>query len=88
MAQSVMLKVTMQKEDLVKRLRLFAVLTTTLLVFLVVTLLIQFGFIANNRKKIQDMHNDNAALQQEIDDIEHQANYQGSDEQKKDQPQG
>ncbi len=75
----------MQKEDLLKRLRLFAVITTTAFVVLVVTLLIQFGFIAHYHAETKRLQERNAALQQEIDGLEKDIEYYQSDEYKHDQ---
>ena len=60
----------MQKEDLIKRLRLIAAITTTVFVFMVVALLVQFGFIAYYHSEIRELHNHNTELQQSIDDLE------------------
>lgn len=65
----------MQKEDLIKRLRLFAAVTTTLFVIMVVALLVQFGFIANYHKEIHDLHNHNEEIQQEIKNLQQDIEY-------------
>ena len=65
----------MQKEDLIKRLRLFAAVTTTLFVILVVALLVQFGFIAYYHSEMKNLQDRNTELQQEIDDIEKELAY-------------
>lgn len=65
----------MQKEDLIKRLRLFATITTTLFVVLIVTLLIQFGFIAYYRNEINRLHESNEELTKTVEDLEHNVNY-------------
>lgn len=72
----------MQKEDLIKRLRLFATITTTLFVVLIVTLLIQFGFIAYYRNEINRLHESNEELTKTVEDLEHNVNYYQSDEYK------
>ncbi len=60
----------MQKEDLIKRLRLFAVITTTVFVVLVVALLVQFGFIAYYHAEIRELNDRNQALTEQIDGLE------------------
>ena len=72
----------MQKEDLIKRLRLFATITTTLFVVLIVTLLIQFGFIAYYRNEVNRLHESNEELTKTVEDLEHNVNYYQSDEYK------
>lgn len=69
----------MQKEDLIKRLRLIAVITTTLLVVLVITLLVQFGFIAHNHQEIKRLQDRNTELQREIEGLENQKKYNEGD---------
>ncbi len=64
----------MQKEDLIKRLRLFATITTTLFVVLIVTLLIQFGFIAYYRNEINRLHESNEELTKTVEDLEQNLN--------------
>ena len=59
----------MQKEDLIKRIRLVATITTIAFVVLVVTLLIQFGFIAHYHTRMNDLEKRNAEMQQEIEDL-------------------
>ena len=68
----------MQKEDLIKRLRLFAAITTTLFVIMVVALLVQFGFIANYHKEIRDLKENNNQLQQEIENLQKDVAYYGA----------
>lgn len=65
----------MQKEDLIKRLRLFAAITTTLFVVLVVALLIQFGFIAHYHQEIHDLHHHNQEVQQAIENLQQDLDY-------------
>lgn len=79
MAGSVMINY-MQKEDLLKRLRLFAVITTTVFVVLVVTLLVQFGFIAHYHAETKRLKDHNAELQRAIDGLEKDVEYYQSDE--------
>ena len=57
----------MQKEDLLKRMRLVVTLTTMVLVFLVVTLLVQFGFIAYYNGERQRLQEENTKMQAELD---------------------
>lgn len=65
----------MQKEDLIKRLRLFAAITTTVFVVLVITLLIQFGFIAHYHTEMKRLQDRNTELEQEIDGLEQDIEY-------------
>lgn len=65
----------MQKEDLIKRLRLFAAITTTLFVVLIVTLLVQFGFIAYYHNQVKHLQDRNDELSQEIKDIKDELEY-------------
>lgn len=74
----------MQKEDLLKRLRLFAVITTTVFVVLVVTLLVQFGFIAHYHAETKRLEDHNAELQRAIDGLEKDIEYYQSDEYQRD----
>lgn len=67
----------MQKEDLIKRLRLFVTLTTVVFVFLVVTLLVQFGFIAYYHTTMKNLQNDNAAMKKELEDLKKDGAYWG-----------
>ena len=83
MAPSVMLK-KMQKEDLIKRLRLFATLTTTLFVVLIVVLLVQFGFIAHYHTEMKRLQDDNQQMQTEIDNLQQDISYYQSDDYKQD----
>lgn len=59
----------MQKEDLLKRMRLFVTITTVAFVVLVVTLLIQFGFIAFYHTEMKRLHDDNLRMQEEIENL-------------------
>lgn len=59
----------MQKEDLLKRLRLVVTITTVAFAVLIVTLLIQFGFIAHYHTQINKLQDDNVAMQEEIQDL-------------------
>ena len=83
MADSVMINY-MQKEDLLKRLRLFAVITTTVFVVLVVTLLVQFGFIAHYHAETKRLEDRNAELQRAIDGLEKDIEYYQSEEYQRD----
>lgn len=65
----------MQQEDLLKRIRLFATITTVAFVVLVVTLLIQFGFIAYYHTQLTELSKDNVAMQQEIEDLKAEIEY-------------
>lgn len=65
----------MQKEDLLKRIRLFATLSTIAFVVLIVTLLIQFGFITYYRSEIKQLQQDNVQMQEEIEDIKKEIEY-------------
>lgn len=70
---------SMQKEDLIKRLRLFVTLTTVVFVVLVVTLLIQFGFIAYYHTQMKNLQNDNASIKKELEDLKKDQDYWGPD---------
>lgn len=65
----------MQKEDLLKRIRLFATLSTVAFVVLIVALLIQFGFITYYRSEIKQLQQDNVEMQKEIEDIRKDIEY-------------
>jgi len=65
----------MQKEDLLKRIRLFATLSTVAFVVLIVVLLIQFGFITYYRSEIKQLQQDNVQMQKEIEDIRKDIEY-------------
>lgn len=65
----------MQKEDLIKRIRLFATIATTAFVFLIVTLLVQFGFIAHYHTEMSELEKRNAEMQQEIDGLKAENEY-------------
>lgn len=65
----------MQKEDLLKRIRLFATLTTVAFAVLIVTLLIQFGFITYYRSEIKQMQQENAQMREEIQQIKDDIEY-------------
>lgn len=70
-----MLIYIMQKEDLIKRMRLIAVITTTVFVFLVVALLIQFGFITYYHTEMKKLQDRNAEMQQQIDNLDQELEY-------------
>ena len=65
----------MQKEDLIKRIRLFATIITVAFVVLVVTLLVQFGFIAHYHTQMNDLEKRNAKMQQEIENLQKDIDY-------------
>ena len=75
----------MQKEDLLKRLRIFATVTTVVMVLLVVGLLIQFGLIAYHNTELTRLRRENAAKQEQIAQLEKELEYYQSDEYLKDQ---
>ena len=64
--------VVMNKEDLIKRIRLFVIITTVTFVVLVVTLLVQFGFIAHYNMEMKRLQRENEAIQEEIKHLEEQ----------------
>ena len=74
----------MQKEDLIKRLRLFATITTTLFVVLIITLLVQFGFIAYYHNQVKHLQDRNDELSQQIEDIKDELTYYKDGEGSKD----
>ena len=59
----------MQKEDLIKRIRLVATIATVAFVVLIVTLLIQFGFIAHYHTQLNELEERNAEMQEEIEAV-------------------
>lgn len=65
----------MQKEDLIKRIRLVATIATIAFVVLVVTLLIQFGFIAHYHTQITELEERNAEMQEEIEAVKKDIEY-------------
>ncbi len=65
----------MQKEDLVKRLKIFAAVVTTAFVVLIVGLVIQFGFIAHQNTELARLKAGNEAKRQEIIEIEREVEY-------------
>ena len=65
----------MQKEDLLKRIKIFAALVTTAFVVLIVGLVIQFGFIAHQNAELARLKAGNAAKQEQIVDIERELEY-------------
>ena len=67
----------MQKEDLIKRLRLFVTLTTVAFVFLAVVLLMQFGFIAYYNNQMQSLREENARIEKAIEDLKKEGAYYG-----------
>ena len=65
----------MQKEDLIKRMRLIAAVATTVFVVLVVALLVQFGFIAHYHAEMKKLQDRNTEMQAEIDGLEQDLEY-------------
>lgn len=65
----------MQKEDLLKRIKIFAAVVTTAFVLLTVGLVIQFGFIAHQNTELARLKAGNAAKQEQIIDIERELEY-------------
>lgn len=59
----------MQKEDLLKRMRLVVTITIVVFVVLVVTLLIQFGLIAHYHTEMKQLSDRNEEMQQEIENL-------------------
>ncbi len=66
----------MQQEDLLKRIRLFATMTTVAFVVLIVTLLIQFGFIAFYHTQLTNLERNNIQMQQEIEELRAEIEYE------------
>ncbi len=75
----------MQKEDLIKRMRLFVTLTTVAFVVLIVTLLIQFGFIAHYHTEMKHLQDRNAEIQNDLEDLQKAFDYWEKGEGKEDQ---
>lgn len=65
----------MQKEDLLKRIKIFAAVVTTAFVVLIVGLVIQFGFIAHQNTELARLKSGNAEKQEQIVDIERELEY-------------
>ena len=59
----------MQQEDLLKRIRIFATITTIAFVVLIVTLLIQFGFITYYHSQMTELTHNNATMQEQIEEL-------------------
>lgn len=74
----------MQKEDLLKRLRIFATVTTVVMVLLVVGLLIQFGLIAYHNTELTRLRQANTARQNQIAQLEKELEYYRSEDYIKD----
>lgn len=70
----------MQQEDLLKRIRLFATMTTVAFVVLIVTLLIQFGFIAYYHTQLSDLEKNNVQMQEEIEELRAEIEYEKNPE--------
>ncbi|MBR4418825.1 MAG: hypothetical protein IKT33_02340 [Clostridia bacterium] len=66
----------MQQEDLLKRMQLFATMTTVAFVVLIVTLLIQFGFIAFYHTQLTNLERNNIQMQQEIEELRAEIEYE------------
>ncbi len=69
----------MQKEDLLKRIRLFATVVTCTIAVLVVGLIVQFGMIAYTNSEKMKIKADNITNQQILDDTEKNLEYLESD---------
>lgn len=65
----------MQKEDLLKRIRLWATLITTAFVVLIVALVIQFGLIAHNNAELTRLRSENAAKRALIENTDKENAY-------------
>ncbi len=74
----------MQKEDLIKRMRLFVTLTTVAFVVLIVTLLIQFGFIAHYHTERNNLQKENAEIREQLSKLESEKQYVENGEYEKD----
>ena len=75
----------MQKEDLLRRMRLFVTLTTVLFVVLVVGLLVQFGFIAYYHRQMTTLQERNAKIEKELGQLQDEYDYWTKGEGSKDQ---
>ena len=60
----------MQKEDLIKRIRLVATIITIAFVVLIVTLLVQFGFIAHYHSQMNELEKSNAEMEEKIKELQ------------------
>lgn len=65
----------MQKEDLLKKLRLWATVITAAFVVLIVALVIQFGLIAHNNTELARLQTENAAKQETVDNLHKDQSY-------------
>ncbi|MCM1404439.1 MAG: hypothetical protein NC133_02995 [Prevotella sp.] len=65
----------MQKEDLIKRMRFFVGLTTVAFVVLIVALLVQFGFIAHYHTERNQLQKENAAIREQLSQLESEKEY-------------
>lgn len=65
----------MQKEDLLRRMRLVVTITVAVFAVLVVTLLIQFGLIAHYHTEIKRLTDRNEEMQQEIENLKQDDDY-------------
>ena len=65
----------MQKEDLLKRIQIFAAVVTTAFVVLIVGLVIQFGFIAHQNTELARLKSGNADKQAQITNVERELEY-------------
>ena len=69
----------MQKEDLLKKIRLWATIITTAFVVLVVGLVIQFGLIAYHNTELARLQADNAEKQELVENLHKDQAYYEND---------
>ncbi len=65
----------MLKEDLIRHLRICAIIIVTTFIVMVVSLLVEFGFIANYHSEIRKLEQRNEEINQEIENISKEIEY-------------
>ena len=69
----------MQKEDLLRKIRLWATVVTSAFVVLIVALVIQFGLIAYHNSERARLQTENAAKQELVDSLHQDQAYYETD---------
>lgn len=69
----------MQKEDLLKKIRLWATIVTSAFVVLIVALVIQFGLIAYRNTEMARLQAENAAKQERVENLHKDQAYYEND---------
>ena len=68
----------MQKEELLKKLRLWATIITSAFAVLIVSLIFQFAIISNNNKLAAEIQAANAAMRQDKEGCDKDKDYAGN----------